>query len=132
MKLYLDTSALVKLVVLEAESQALRDYLRVQASDVRFTAALARAELIRTVSRRGSAASITHARRVLSRLDTVAMTDRLLDTAATIPPPELRTLDALHLAAATTAVNDLRALVTYDTRLADAATQVGITVVQPQ
>jgi predicted nucleic acid-binding protein len=54
----------------------------------------------------------------------------VLDTAATLPPPELRALDAIHLAAALTAP-DLRALVTYDGRLADAAADAGVVVVSP-
>jgi len=47
-----------------------------------------------------------------------------------LPPPELRAPDAIHLAAALTAP-ELRALVTYDSRLAEAATAAGLTVVSP-
>jgi predicted nucleic acid-binding protein len=46
-------------------------------------------------------------------------------------PPELRSLDAIHFAAALTAP-DLRALVTYDIRLAHAAGDIGIAVVAPR
>ena len=46
-------------------------------------------------------------------------------------PRELRTLDAIHLAAALTAP-DLRAMVTYDSRLAEAAATAGIAVVSPR
>ncbi len=53
MKTYLDTSALVKLVVAEDESTALQEYLRAVAADTLFTAALARTELIRAVSGAG-------------------------------------------------------------------------------
>lgn len=130
MQVYLDTSALVKVVVREPESAALRRYLRSHTEDVRFTAALSRTELIRAVSRSGSFDVVAHARRVLSRLDTVALTNRLLDEAATLGPPDLRTLDAIHLAAARTAPA-LRALVTYDVRLADAAEAIGVSVATP-
>jgi predicted nucleic acid-binding protein len=58
------------------------------------------------------------------------LNSRLLDTAATIVPRELRTLDAIHLAAARTAP-DLRELVTYDGRLTDAAIAAGIAVAAP-
>lgn len=130
MQVYLDTSALVKLVVREPESAALRRHLRSHTEDVRFTAALSRTELIRAVSRSGSFDVVAHARRVLSRLDTVPLTNRLLDEAATLGPPDLRTLDAIHLAAARTAPA-LRALVTYDVRLADAAEAIGVSVAIP-
>ncbi|NVN50870.1 hypothetical protein [Mycolicibacterium hippocampi] len=54
-----------------------------------------------------------------------------LDRAGEIPPPEMRTLDAIHLSAAL-AAPDLRALVTYDARLSDAARNAGITIVDPR
>lgn len=40
---------------------------------------------------------------VLSRLNMVALSHRLLDEAGTLGPRDLRTLDAIHLAAARTA-----------------------------
>lgn len=131
MQIYLDTSALVKLVVKEPESPALAAYLGEHPADIRFTAALARTELVRAVARQRSTDSVAHARRVLGRLDLVPLTNRLLDAAATIMPPELRSLDAIHLAAALTAP-DLRALVTYDNRLAQAVADTGIAVVTPR
>jgi uncharacterized protein len=130
MRLYLDTSALVKLVSREPQSAALRSYLERYSADTRFTCALTRTELLRAASRHGSPAVVAQARRLLMRLDLVALTARLLDVAAVLPPVELRTLDAIHLAAAQTA-RDLRALVTYDKRMAVAAAQTGIVVAQP-
>jgi uncharacterized protein len=130
MRVYLDTSALVKLVVAEPESAALRSFLMRTPSDGRFTSALARTELIRAIARRGSVEAVAHARRVLAKLDLVPLNSRLLDTAATIVPRELRTLDAIHLAAARTAP-DLRELVTYDGRLTEAAVAAGIAVAAP-
>jgi hypothetical protein len=130
MRVYLDTSALVKLVVAESESAALRSFLARIPSDGRFTSAIARTELIRVIARRGSVEAVTHARRVLAKLDLVPLNSRLLDTAATIVPRELRTLDAIHLAAARIAP-DLRQLVTYDGRLTEAAIAAGIAVVSP-
>ena len=50
MQLYLDTSALVKLVVDEHESAALESYLAEYSADMRFTAALARTELLRAIA----------------------------------------------------------------------------------
>ena len=131
MQLYVDTSALVKLVVVEAESAALRSCLAEYASDVRMAAALARTEFVRAVVAYRSIDVLENARRVLTRMHLVTLSNRLLDAAATMAPRELRTLDAIHLAAALTAP-DLRAMVTYDSRLAEAAATAGIAVVSPR
>ncbi|ORB69153.1 type II toxin-antitoxin system VapC family toxin [Mycobacterium scrofulaceum] len=130
MKTYLDTSALVKLVVAEDESTALQEYLRAVAADTLFTAALARTELIRAVSGAGAGA-VTQARRILDQLDTINLTRGLLDAAADLRPARLRTLDAIHLAAAQRAGTDLRAVVTYDNRMAAAAADLGIVIEAP-
>lgn len=130
MQLYLDTSALTKLVVRERESDALGTFLADHENDQCFVAALARTELIRAVLRRGSSDPVAQARRLLSRIDLVPLTSRLLDQAAMLAPPSLRTLDAVHLAAAQTAP-DLRAVITYDVRLAEAAERLGMPVAAP-
>jgi len=130
-KLYLDSSALVKLVQKEAESEALRRYLRRHRSDVRVTSALARVEVVRAVAGGGSAA-IAHARRVLSRVYQVDVSRDLLDDAAMLSPgAALRSLDAIHLATARIIEADLRALVTYDLRMSAAGIDLGITVEAP-
>lgn len=130
MQLYLDTSALTKLVVQEHESDALESFLSSHEHDQLFVAALARTELVRAVLRRGLLELVPHTRRLLSRIDQAPLTARLLDHAAMLASSSLRTLDAVHLAAAHTAP-DLRALVTYDARLADAAKSFGMRVAAP-
>jgi predicted nucleic acid-binding protein len=54
MRIYLDTSVLVKLVVAEDESQSLQSFLSARADDSLFSAALARTELIRAVAPNGA------------------------------------------------------------------------------
>lgn len=130
MRLYLDTSALVKLIVAEDESVHLSAYLRRCADDVLFSAALARTELVRAVADGGQAA-VTEAHVLLDSIDTVALSRSLLDDAATLPPPGLRILDAIHLAAAQRAGRSLRAVVTYDGRMAEAATLLGMPTANP-
>ena len=130
MRTYLDTSALVKLVVAEPESTALRAYLRGIGDDVLFTAALSRTELVRAVAGAGIAA-VAQARRILDELDTINLTRGLLDAAADLRPARLRTLDAIHLAAAQRAGTELRVLVTYDNRMASAATDLDMLVGAP-
>jgi len=130
-RIYLDSSALVKLVQQEDESDALRRYLRHHRADQRVTSALARVEVVRAVLPGGPAA-VARARRQLQRLDQVALTADLLDRAATLAPAQgLRSLDAVHLAAAQLIGGELRAVVTYDQGQADAADQLGLAVEAP-
>ena len=131
MKVYLDSSAIVKLVQSELESSALRRYLRRHRSDQLVTSALSRVEVVRAVLEGGNRA-IEQARRQLSRLDQIVLGSALLDRAATLSPEaHLRSLDSIHLAAAQLIGSELRAVVTYDTRMAAAAESIGMTVEAP-
>jgi predicted nucleic acid-binding protein len=130
-RIYLDTSALVKLVVAEDESEALKHFLGAYADDSLFSAALARTELIRAVAPNGAPA-IADARDLLNRLDTVTLTRQLLDDAGTLLPFRLRSLDAIHLAAAQRAGDSLRAVITYDARMLSAAADLGISTASPR
>jgi predicted nucleic acid-binding protein len=125
---YLDSSALVKLVIAEPESPALRRYLASERQ--RASCALARVEVLRAVRGHGSSA-LTRARRLLSRLYLVQLDDDLLDAAATLDPRVLRSPDAVHLAAAQLFGDELTAVVTYDRHMTTAAGLVALTVVAP-
>jgi uncharacterized protein len=75
---------------------------------------------------------MAHARRQLSRVDQVGLDRDLLDAAATLAlGTVLRSLDAMHLACAGTLGADLRTLITYDERMRDAATTIGLVVEAP-
>ena len=130
MRIYLDTSALVKLVVAEDESQSLQSFLSARADDSLFSAALVRTELIRAVAPNGAQA-IADARHLLNSLDTVMLTRQLLDDAGTLLPLCLRSLDAIHLVAAQRAGDTLRAVITYDARMLSAAADLGISTASP-
>lgn len=131
MRLYLDSSALVKLVQHEPESVALRRFLREQRADHRVTSSLARVEVVRSVLGGGPTA-VAHARRQLARVYLVSMDTDVLDRAATLAPASLlRSLDAIHLATAQMLGADVRAVVTYDQRLASAARALGLPVAHP-
>lgn len=58
--------------------------------------------------------------------------DELLEDAATLDIGSLRSLDAIHLAAARTLGDDLEAVVTYDDRMAAAAARLGLQVDAPR
>lgn len=67
----------------------------------------------------------------MKRLDLVALDDELLDDAGLLGTGPLRSLDAIHLAAARSLGQDLVAVVTYDSRMAVAATTLGLDVASP-
>lgn len=125
---YLDSSALVKLVVLERESRALRAYLR--SDPDRISCGLARTEVLRAVRPSGPVA-VAAARRVLRSVDLIRLDDALLDAAGMLEPLGLRSLDAIHLAAAQLVAPALRAFVTYDRRMAEAAATLGFPTSAP-
>lgn len=131
MRLYMDTSALVKLVVAEDESAPLKSFLHERADDGLFSAALTRTELIRAVAPNGAQA-IAAARHLLNGLDLVVLSRQLLDGAGTLQPLRLRSLDAIHLVAARRAGETLRAVVTYDSRMLSAASDLGMITASPR
>ncbi len=130
MPLYFDSSALVKLVVEEAESGALREWL----ADERPPAVsndLATTEVLRAVGR-VQAERTPEARRVLAQLTLAVVTPEICERAATLRPLQLRSLDAIHLATALELVDDLDGFVTYDEKLARAASEYGIPTLAPR
>jgi len=130
-RLYLDSSAIVKLVQREAESEALWRFLRRHRGDERVTSALARVEVVRAVLA-GGAEAVAQARRQLARLHQITLDIELLDRAATVVPGTLlRTLDAVHVVSAQLLGGDLRAVVTYDRHMSDAAVATGLPVDAP-
>jgi uncharacterized protein len=126
---YLDSSAIAKLAVREAESLALRQYLRRRRPLV--SSSLARTEVLRALLPGGDDA-VAAGRKALTRLDLVRVSNRVLDEAAALLPAEIRSLDAIHLATAGRLGQDLGAIITYDDRVAEAAEQIGHRVVVPR
>ena len=129
MAYYVDTSALVKLVVGEPETEALRAWLAAENREP-VSSDLARAELLRAV-RRAAPDRLVDARAVLDAVTLVEVTTAIFEDAGRIDPTILRSLDALHVSAALDLGDDLEGIVTYDERLADAAAANGISVVSP-
>jgi predicted nucleic acid-binding protein len=125
---YLDSSAIVKLIVREPESLALRRYLRRRRPLV--ASALARAEVMRAVLPLGETA-LRRVVEVVRRIELVRVNDRVLSAAGVLEPVELRTLDAIHLATAALFEESLGGLVSYDPRMLEAARSMGWAVVTP-
>ena len=130
MAFYIDTSALVKLVVAEAETDALRTWLAHDDRDP-VSSDLARTELQRAV-RRAAPDRLVDARSVLDGVTLMELTTSIFESAGRLEPTTLRSLDALHVAAALDLGDDLEGIVTYDDRLAEAASSNGIPLTTPR
>lgn len=126
---YLDSSALVKLVVEEPETAALRAYLRGRRPLV--SSALARTEVVRALLPEGDDA-VARGEAVLRRVELLRVNDRVLRAAGLLRPPEVRSLDAIHLASAQQLGDDLAVVVTYDERMLDAARRLGLAAAAPR
>jgi uncharacterized protein len=127
---YLDSSAFVKLFLPEPDSVALTQYLA--SRPLRVSALLLRAEALRAAVRATlSPQRMLLVRALLDGLIFIGADVTLSDDAGIMSPPELRSLDAIHLASARTLGTKLEALVTYDQRLAGAAAWYGMPVVSP-
>ena len=126
---YLDTSAAVKLVVAERGSAALRRWLEPRDERV-FSSDLLRTELLRS-TRSAAPQHMVQARAILDSLVLLTLSTAVCERAAMLEPALLRSLDALHLAAALEVGDELEAMVTYDQRMAEAARALGVRVVAP-
>lgn len=127
--IYLDSSALLKILFLEAESATLQEWLATQ-DDALVTGDLARVEVLRAC-RRLDPEALPAARALLGQLDRVPLAAEVLELAAAVGTPMLRSLDALHLASALSlGVPDL-VLVGYDCRLLEAADAAGLGTRRP-
>ncbi|MEP7336099.1 MAG: type II toxin-antitoxin system VapC family toxin [Actinomycetota bacterium] len=128
-RVYVDASALVKLVVDEPESVALRRF--VESSRPRLaTSELAIVELLRAVRVAGSGADgIRRAREELDATELLDVDRELLETAVSWTSARVRSLDAIHLASALRI--GAREMLVYDRRLAEAAEAAGLEVLSP-
>jgi predicted nucleic acid-binding protein len=124
---YLDSSALVKLIAIEAETAALRQELRRWPD--RASSLLATVEVTRTARRLGGHAPAI-AVGVLAGLRLFAI-EPIVPAATQIGGTTLRSLDAIHLATAASISRQLGALITYDQRMISEAKTLGLPVVSP-
>lgn len=128
--IYLDSSALMKLVRQEEETEALRSWLTQRPEQPMVTSELGRVEVLRAARRNGGRA-LAEARAVLGDVDLVPVRGAVLDLASDIGQPLVRTLDALHLTSAVLLSNELTAFVAYGHRLTAAAQTAGLCVATP-
>ncbi|MGH3824428.1 MAG: type II toxin-antitoxin system VapC family toxin [Pseudonocardiaceae bacterium] len=141
--IYLDSSALVKLVRAEDCSAALQSWIDQRADTLLVTSALARAEVPRAIRRNNHTdsgalidpqalqAELAQAAAILDSLAHIAVDDTILDRAGDLAAPRIRTLDAIHLASAAEFDTSELEFVTYDHQLAAQARSIGITAIAP-
>ena len=128
--IYLDASAIVKLVVEELESSALRDALRGRPR--RVSSALALVQVHRAAAGRTPAPSAGRVETILAGLTLIPVDRSSLEGAARLGAYGVRTLDAIHLATAQSLSEDLESFVAYDQRLLAAADASGLSTEQPR
>jgi predicted nucleic acid-binding protein len=126
---YLDSSALLKLVVHETETPALEADLANRDGVV--TSRLAVLECRRAARRASHPRVLQRVDDVFDALYLIEMTPAILEQAAALGPPLLRSLDGIHLATALSIDEPTLELITYDARLAAAAKAYGLVAVHP-
>ena len=141
--IYFDTCALLKLLREDRDSAALGAFIDARPDTQWFTSELAKAELARTIRRLNHdskgrlidgprlRAELDYAASLWERLDLIPVSTRMLNEAGQIEQPFLRTLDAIHLAAAASLRRSLSAFITYDKKLAAAAQEAGLPALSP-
>lgn len=131
--IYLDSNALVKLIREEDETPELLSWLNQHANEQLVSSALVEVEVPRAL-RRNQPAVLGMVAATLRRVARIDINAEVRATAGAYVDPHLRSLDAIHLATAESLVTvgkEITAFVTYDKRLAAAASEVGLTVTAP-
>ncbi|WP_018637680.1 PIN domain-containing protein [Parafrankia elaeagni] len=128
---YIDTSATLKLLAEETHSRAFAQFYDRHPGASWVSSALLRIEVIRAVGRVMPAA-LPDARDLLLAFNYVGIDDDVVDTAMNEPDRMLRSLDAIHLSTARIFGPELSGLATYDDRLAAAARDAEMAVIDPR
>ena len=132
MRVYVDSSALLKRVFAESESEALKASLRshVAQGEALVSSSLAWLEVARALRAGTSGADIDDlSDRALSGILERPIGAEVVALARRLQPAVLRSLDAIHLASAI--LLDVDLVIAYDQRLAEAARHHGIKVSTP-
>jgi uncharacterized protein len=120
--IYLDSSALIKLVRPENETAALEQYLHAHRARPHVASELVVTEVRRALHRRQAPdEQFQTANTLLERLILLPVNRLVLEHAAAIADRHLRSLDAIHLASAQRLRSSLTVLITYDVRMTVAA-----------
>lgn len=129
LRAYVDSSALVKLIAEEPETPALEADLATR--EGLLASRLAVLECRRAARRVPDRRVLQTADAVLEAFYLVDVTAAILEAAAALDPPVMRSLDAIHVATALSIGDPTLEFLTYDTRCAEAARVNGLKVVSP-
>ena len=129
--IYADTSAVAKLFIAEKESPDLREWLASQSDPHLISSALLGVELIRLLALARPAALSDAERFLAADIYIVEITPPVLADAERMPPPMLRTLDAIHLATAFDLGPALDVVLSYDMALTRSARNAGMETAHP-
>jgi len=130
LRVYLDASALVKLVITESESAPLRQFL--SNDPLLISSRIAAVEVRRVAARQRERDTTAQVDMLLEGILFVEVDEAIALAAGTARPVSGRSLDAIHLASAQSVASEVTAVITYNLRLADAASAAGLTVVAPE
>lgn len=125
--IYIDSSAILKLIFREAESEAI-----VSISRARYiTSEISRVEVVRAVLRYEPNA-LKNAEQVLRNINYIKIDSQTLVQAERLPDRiNLRALDAIHIAVAAKMGLKIKSILTYDKQMAKAAKALGFEVLSP-
>lgn len=124
---YLDSSAILKLIIKEAESDSLRKFINTKV----ITSAISRVEVIRTLSLNDESLIIA-GQMVLEKFELMPLSRPILTIAENFSPQiTLRSLDALQVASVIFLSPMVKSLITYDKNMIKNAKALGISVVSP-
>lgn len=127
MSWYLDSSAILKLILTESESKSLNIFL----TDEAMTSTISRVEVIRTLNRM-SPSSVTRGKEILAKILLTPMNPTILSSAENFPESiTLRSLDAIQIATVIFLNKSVEGVITYDKQMIKNAKELGIKVVSP-
>ena len=128
MNYYIDSSALIKLLIQEEESSAMRSLL----GNKFFTSVLTRVEVSRTLARAGLFPSQIK-KEYSDLLNFLPFNEELIESVEKLPfPKEVRSLDSIHIGSARIVSTLIQGVITYDKTMQKSLTQLGIAWLAPQ
>jgi uncharacterized protein len=128
--IYLDTSALLKLVWVEDQSDALRAFLEGTGHEPMVSSRILTIEIRRAV-RRSAPDLMPRADLLVTQVGQLGLSHAVVESASRLPDPTLRSLDAIHVATALVLAEEVSAFVTYDKRLFATAQALRLPAVAP-
>jgi predicted nucleic acid-binding protein len=127
---YFDSSALVKVVLNESESDALGS--AIQSYDEQVTSIVGQVEVDRAIRRQLTSEDAARASdEIYKSVSIMPLRPLITSIAGSIMPGKLRSLDAIHLATVIAMKDEIDTVFCYDKRLSEAIEELGVRVEAP-